>query len=343
MAKVTGLHQSPRAPSMRRAVTFSPGPSGMVARAWPINGKRKLSPKQQEAVEAFREAALIAKYAPAADQMRSRELAHGSQFLPRDLQYMAIFGRLCTLYFSNGERRYQMASRYDLTELLDILGFKPGSFLYRGPDFWEVIEPGNAGEVLTTQGDLLPPVWAPGGAGGGGAFSGFCGSVGGGVGSLDNATWGQIIEPQQSIEVSGMGLCFTGTARSYDYTLRIARVDSQASGRELLDVFEFGTIPSGKVFAYANARAYREEPLTLIGGLQYVLLATLERGTGANYAADIAITAATAGQFLNAGPIVTHRRAVSYGTRAPAPGMTYDDTDQRYVNIWCEGSLAPED
>ena len=343
MAKITGPHQQPRAPSLRGAFVIRPGPSGQVAQAWPRPYPKRLSAKQKEAIETFKEAAAICKYAPAEDQITSRKLAKGSQFLPRDLQYMAIYGRLASIFFTDGDRRYQLASRYDLTELLDILGFKPGSFLYRGPEFWEVIEPGNAGEVLTTQGDSLPPVWAPGGGAGGGAFSGFCGSVGSGVGRLDHATLGQIIEPQQTIEVSGMGLCFTSTAGAYDYTLRIARVGDQGGGRELLDIFEFGTIPSDKVFAYANARVYREEPLTLIGGLQYVLLATMERGDGSNYIADIAITASNAGQFLNAGPITTHRRAVSYATRSPAVGMTYDDTDQRFVNIWCEGSLASGD
>lgn len=138
----------------------------MVAAAWPKPAKKNLSPKQAEAVAKFKEAAILAKYAPAEDQMTSRQLAEGSQFLPRDLQYMAIYGRLATLFFTNGQRRYQLASRYELTELLDILGFAPGSILFRGPDFWEALSPGIDGQALTIEGGL--PAWGAGGAGGSG-------------------------------------------------------------------------------------------------------------------------------------------------------------------------------
>lgn len=173
MAKVTGPHQSPRAPSLRGAFYIRPGRGGMVAVGWPKPPKQRLSPRQQEAVAKFKEAAILAKHAPAEDQMRSRQLAEGSQFLPRDLQYMAIYGRLATLFFTNGQRRYQLASRYELTELLDILGFEPGSVLFRGPEFWEALPPGQVGQVLTA-GDAGTPVrWAnPSGTANVGGFDG---------------------------------------------------------------------------------------------------------------------------------------------------------------------------
>lgn len=42
--------------------------------------------------------------------------------------------------------------------LLDCLGTKPGSIIYRDVDIWRVLEPGNFGDVLALSEDLLP-IW----------------------------------------------------------------------------------------------------------------------------------------------------------------------------------------
>lgn len=343
MAKVTGLNQSPRAPAMRRAVYFRPGPSGQVAAVWPQRSKASLSPKQKEAIAAFKEAAIIAKYAPAKDQMRSRELAKGSQFLPRDLQYMAIFGRLCSLFFTNGERRYQLASRYDLTELLDILGFAPGSILFRGPEFWEALPPGNAGEVLTTSGALLPPVWAPAAGGAGGGFSGFSGSAGSGVSSLGGATAGNYMVPAKSVDISAAGFISTSTAGNRDYTAYLARIGPAVDGYPILDLVQLGPASASESGPYRVVRLYLDEPVTMIGGQAYSLLWAMQYGNGTNYAHQIANTANNGGMFMSNGPIRSWAFYMAWNTLTPAVSMTPDYTTGRWLNSWVEGALSPED
>lgn len=44
--------------------------------------------------------------------------------------------------------------------LLDMFSDQPGALLYRGPDGWEALLPGNAGDVLTLNDNLLPS-WQP--------------------------------------------------------------------------------------------------------------------------------------------------------------------------------------
>lgn len=328
---------------MRRAVTFRPHADGHVAQAWPISRRRSLSPKQKEAIAAFKEAAIVAKYAPAADQMRSREMAHGSQFLPRDLQYMAIFGRLCTLFFTNGERRYQLASRYDLTELLDILGFAPGSILFRGPEFWEALLPGNAGEVLTTSGNLLPPVWAPAAGGAGGGFSGFSGSAGSGVGSLGGATAGNYMVPAKSVDISAAGFISTSTAANRAYTAYLARIGPAIDGYPILDLVQLGPASASESGPYRVVRLYLEEPVTMIGGQAYSLLWTMNHGNGSNYSHQIANSANNGGMFMSNGPIRSSALYFGWNTTAPGVGMVPDHNTNRWLNAWVEGALSPEE
>ena len=40
--------------------------------------------------------------------------------------------------------------------MLDCIGSLPGSLIYRGPDRWQALEPGNPGDVLTVDANGYP-------------------------------------------------------------------------------------------------------------------------------------------------------------------------------------------
>lgn len=333
MAKVTGLHQSPRAPSMRRAVSFAPGRAGMIARAWPNNTKRKLSPKQQEAVEAFREAALIAKYAPATDQMRSRELARGSQFLPRDLQYMAIFGRLCTLYFKDGQRRYQLASRYDLTELLDILGFKPGSILLRGPEFWEVLEPPEDPSLLISASGK--PQWAtPGqaGVGSGSAPVSFA-ARSWSVSSSNYATKGTYFRPSQPFLFTGSEAICYGFALTPQQRMTLALVSGSTIDDEIEQILwtsEWKNIPTAPDLIH---RWEVDEPIQLLPGATYLLALTMYSNSDTTSVRVVYPSDPYNGMMLGA-PAEPLLGSAQYPTRELAVGMKPAQQGNAVYAMW---------
>lgn len=43
-----------------------------------------------------------------------------------------------------------------LRRLLDVLSQTPGAILYRGPDRWQALEPGNVGDILELDENRLP-------------------------------------------------------------------------------------------------------------------------------------------------------------------------------------------
>jgi len=122
-------------------------------------------------IDWFKQANLLAKYADAASIIRSKEMAAGSGMYPRDVLLKAMRGRLYNWVDQDGWRWYSMAAVGDISESLDVLAQSIGSLLVRAADRWRTVPPGNPGDVLTHQAADEPPVWLPGG-GGGGAFAG---------------------------------------------------------------------------------------------------------------------------------------------------------------------------
>lgn len=47
----------------------------------------------------------------------------------------------------------------DLSDQLDVLSQTPGAIIYRGEDRWLALEPGDIGDVLALDDDLMP-YWA---------------------------------------------------------------------------------------------------------------------------------------------------------------------------------------
>lgn len=44
----------------------------------------------------------------------------------------------------------------EVSKALDIISPEPGAILYRGPDWWEALPPGNPGQILVVDADGFP-------------------------------------------------------------------------------------------------------------------------------------------------------------------------------------------
>jgi len=135
-------------------------------RKWPKKRPGPLHPNQQFWVDWFRQANILAKYAAAPDIISARRMTDGTPLMPRDVQLMAMRGRLFYLTATDGRKIYSVAARDDVSESLDTLSQIPGSILARSSSLWVPILPGPSGTVLTSTGEGNLPVWAPGGGGG---------------------------------------------------------------------------------------------------------------------------------------------------------------------------------
>jgi hypothetical protein len=97
-------------------------------------------------------------------------LAPKTLYVPRDLLEMATFGRLIQVNASNGVTWYGVKLLTSQVQaLLDQLGTTVGTIITRTGDGWDIILPGDAGQVLTTNGNNKIPYWSDVGGGGGGA------------------------------------------------------------------------------------------------------------------------------------------------------------------------------
>lgn len=114
----------------------------------------------------FREANILSKYLAAEQQIAAREAVKGTVLMPRDIMVMSLYGRLFQFKFPDGRKVSSMAARADVSDSIDVLAQTPGDLLVRGPQFWEPISAGAPGDVLTSQGPGLTPVWAPASGGG---------------------------------------------------------------------------------------------------------------------------------------------------------------------------------
>lgn len=128
-----------------------------IVASWPQHTKTFKSVRQERAKALFKEACKAIKLTAATFQNESRESAKGTPMLPRDALMAALYGKGPTIVFPNGERLVPMASRVEMSKLLDNLGWTNGSILYRDPsEYWKSLEPGTEDQVLVIDENGLP-------------------------------------------------------------------------------------------------------------------------------------------------------------------------------------------
>lgn len=98
------------------------------------------------------------------------EMTKNTEFVPRDFLMRCAYGRQYLIQNPDGTywENFRDVSN-NPQYVLEQLGSTVGSMIYRAGVGWVLLNPGNAGEVLTMSSGL--PTWAPNSGGGGGAPS----------------------------------------------------------------------------------------------------------------------------------------------------------------------------
>lgn len=140
-----------------------------VLSIWPSSRKRQ--PTEDELFERrrFKLACEALKRMHPSVLYYFRTNSWGTPLMPRDALMAMVYGKGPVIIRPNGEKVFPMASRLDMSMLLDNLAWKPGSILYRSLNTWEGVDPGAEGQVLTMNAFTGFPEWRdPSGGGEGG-------------------------------------------------------------------------------------------------------------------------------------------------------------------------------
>lgn len=140
---------------------------GAVAQAWPRPGPRGNSAGQKWRRAEFGLVAASLSNRRSTEYETAVNLAKGTNFVPRDILMMTQMGTFYEIVDETGKVwrgwRFVVDNVQDVLEQLTNL---PGALIMRGVDFWEYIEVGNNGDVLTIVDGV--PAYAPATGGGGG-------------------------------------------------------------------------------------------------------------------------------------------------------------------------------
>ena len=140
--------------------------------AWPPARGKARTVDQQIAQDLFKEACEACKRMDAQFINYARLNCKGTPMLPRDALFAALYGRMPTIILPNGEKRYALATRVDMSALMDNLGDQPGMLLFRDTDeLWKGLPIGSVSQILAVDEDGAP-AWIdqPAGGGGGGGW-----------------------------------------------------------------------------------------------------------------------------------------------------------------------------
>lgn len=166
--------------------------------------KKQLSKRQLETMTEFRQLANAAKAATPQDIEAAMRMSKGSQYLWRDLIFMANAGRLFHFMLPDGRKVFSMAARTNISDVLEAISQTPGAILIRAENWWDVIMPGPPGTVLTMPDEGAIPRWLGGGADGGGGVM-FSGAPQG-QHNANNAFKGMAFQAGANIQIEALQL-----------------------------------------------------------------------------------------------------------------------------------------
>ena len=154
-----------RRPSFHRRIYQRTYKGTEIAQAWPRPRGKSLQTQTREQMEWFRQAQWATKYWPAFMQKDIAAAVKGTPLMPRDFMTMIMAGRAFIVQLEDGRRIYPMAGVNDVSLSLDVISQTVGSMMARGPAYWQPIEGGDAGFLLTSNGPDQIPSWQPGPSG----------------------------------------------------------------------------------------------------------------------------------------------------------------------------------
>lgn len=138
---------------------------------WPKKTCREPTPDEEVARQRFKQVCEALKRMHPSILYYFRMNSWGTPMLPRDALMAMIYGKGPVIVRPNGEKVRPMASRLDMSMLLDNLAWKPGSILWRDENTWVGLDAGAVGQVLTVNHDTGFPEWRDPAKGGSGGWS----------------------------------------------------------------------------------------------------------------------------------------------------------------------------
>ena len=133
-----------------------------VVSTWPKKRGLPTSSAQALAQQTFASQIAMLKYADGEDVAAAYEHSPGTAYMPRDILMAAMTGNLLITRLSNGTiiAPWRLMSS-SIQAMLDSISTDQGTIIYRSNIGWVALDPGTAGNVLTTYGTGIDPAWAP--------------------------------------------------------------------------------------------------------------------------------------------------------------------------------------
>lgn len=141
----------------------------LITAAWPVPRGKPRTPDQARTQIRWKCVCWSIKMLPAETQNWARTAVQNSPFLPRDILVSALYGRGPMVFFPDGSRLINLATKVNMSEVMDNIGYTRGALLYRDVDLWKELPPPESALVLGYNLTTKKPEWVPQAGGGGGA------------------------------------------------------------------------------------------------------------------------------------------------------------------------------
>lgn len=135
-------------PSLKGRLYSYTSLAGEITASWPKGPGKARTPIQAFNMEMFRQACIALKLMPGAFLDFGRRNAIGTPMLPRDALMAALYGKGPTIYLPGGRIIRPMATRVDMSMVMDNIAWRKFSMLVRYDDLWEGLDPPEEASIL---------------------------------------------------------------------------------------------------------------------------------------------------------------------------------------------------
>lgn len=251
-------------PSLKgRFYSYRQGEREIVS-SWPRPQKRQPTEDEAATRRLFKECCVAMKVMHPAFIAYAAEDSKGKPMLPRDALMAALYGKGPVFFLPDGTRRIPMATRIDMSTMMDNIAWEPGSLLYRDEDMWVGLAPPDEPSFLVfdpAQGFIW--VSEPGG-GGTKVWSNCNGRT---ARNANTTCKGVIFEPFEDITIDAVNF-LAGFAAGNQYKWSIYEVGPTEI---ILSILGDGNLPIPSTSADRIFVGYLPAPLILLAGHRYMV------------------------------------------------------------------------